>query len=127
MKFRSPTNEPIQVATIFGHVASVTHEWRELPTNLHAKALEAGCECDALSREANQQTNAPPPPSSLPDDRVRVVLAGIKRDPKPGELTASNVPNMNTLAKTLGHSVSRDDVMKIWAELEQAPAETGAV
>jgi hypothetical protein len=123
MKFRSPTNEPIQVSTLFGHTASVSHEWRELPSNLHAKALEAGCECDALSNEANNVQHAPPRESELPVDRVRVVLAAIKRDPKEGDLTASGVPNLNTLSKTVGHTVNRDDVMKIWAELGQATTE----
>jgi hypothetical protein len=62
-------------------------------------------------------------PCELPVDRVRVVLAAIKRDPKEGDLTASGVPNLNTLSKTVGHTVNRDDVMKIWAELGQATTE----
>jgi hypothetical protein len=112
VKFKSPSDTPVYVALLSGHCATVGPEWRELPFNLHRRALEEGCITDNMDEEsiaALTQSAVPQP------DRHQLLVGTIKAmmdDPQPGEFTGAGLPNLKVLCKKAGWNVSREEMMQ---------------
>lgn len=113
MKFKSPTETPVYVALLSGHAAVVGDEFRDLPPNLHRKALELGCITDNMDAETiNARIQ-----EATPNTSNHAILVGIIKNmaanPKEGDFVAStNLPNLKRLAKSAGWSVSREEMMQ---------------
>lgn len=116
IQFRSPTEKPISVSSTFGTCAVVGPEFREIPSGLHRLALELGCISNTMTQESYIPEDAEPRVEGV-DERLRDVLRSMKRAPGPDDFTKSGLPNLVTLAKTLGYGVVRDDVIRVWTEI----------
>ena len=126
MLFSSPTDKPIFVATTDGRTATVPAkgEWTTLPESMHRRAFELGCVVDGMSEGAiNPFYKAAPErvTEEGPNARILEVLREIKASCQPGDLTFSGKPNLTRLAKRAGFGVNRDDVMRMWADLNKTP------
>jgi hypothetical protein len=123
MKFKSPTNTDIYVATTGGICAQVGSEWRDLPAGLHKAAIMAGCVSDNMAEEV---INPPAPVvSSAEFERSTVVATAIKTlleaDGTEG-FTKEGVPNLKVLSKLTGFEVDRSEMLGAWHELNKAAA-----
>jgi hypothetical protein len=121
MKFKSPTNADIYVATTGGICAQVGPEWRDLPAGLHKAAIMAGCVSDNMDPDV---INPPAPVlSSAEFDRAAVVSNSIKTlleaDGVEG-FTAEGVPDLVAVSKLSGFEVDRGEMLKAWNELNKA-------
>ena len=112
MKFKAPGDTPIYVALLSGHCAVIGSEWRELPPMLHRKALEEGCITDNM----DPATAAMKTEAATPAPGNHEILVGIIKDmmanPKQGEFTAADLPNMKVLVKKAGWNVSKEEMMQ---------------
>lgn len=120
LKFRSPTKEPVHVASLLGHIATVGPEWRELPPILHKIAISEGCITDNMvqaSINAKQEGN-----NELddPDFRILKAMADMVAEKNPEDFVKSGAPNLTKLSERVGMSVDRDDMNRLWSEYNKA-------
>lgn len=112
MKFKAPGDTPIYVALLSGHCAVIGSEWRELPPNLHRKALEEGCITDNMDKATlAAKTEAAKPAPSNHEILIRVIK-DMMANPKEGDFTAADLPNMKVLVKKAGWNVSKEEMMQ---------------
>lgn len=122
MKFRSPTDEDMQVALTNGHVAIVPAATEENPQGieLHPRfvreAMSLGCLAEgqvALPPEAKSETRA-----DVITKGLRAMMAGSEAD----DFTKQGLPNLTSLQRRVGFKLMREEVEKIW---ETVRAEAG--
>ena len=112
MKFRSPSETPVYLCLLTGQSAVVGTEWRELPILLHRKALEEGCITDNMDEETIHAKIE----SALPEQSKHEIIVGIIKDmmsnPKEGDFTAADLPNLRRLSLSAGWTVSKEEMMQ---------------
>jgi len=123
MKFKSPTNADIYVATTGGICAQVGSEWRDLPAGLHKAAIMAGCVSDNMAEDV---INPPAPVlTSAQFDREAIITNAVKTlleaDGVEG-FTAEGVPDLDALSKLCGFDVDRGEMLNAWNELNKVVA-----
>lgn len=122
----------IRVTMGDGRVALVGDDWRDLPLDMHNKAVRAGCECrrkDGAGSDSNvgDSGNAGPEPSGTPaparvgtDEAVRKAMIDAINDDPPGlinETTGS--PDPEVIAKYAGFTASREQFNRVWKVLHK--------
>lgn len=118
MKYRSPTGEPLRVATTAGHTAILDDQWQELPKVFHQAALLHGAEVD----QAVTVADAAPPQSAGPTGQdvdaiiERALKVMLERDQE-GDFNAADEPNLKVLSKLAGLRVTREQVSPIYHRL----------
>jgi len=118
MKFKSPTDLPIRIASTSGHVALIGPEWQEIPTSLHHEAILSGCETDQKfkTQESNQGGNTDKSENDLITDALVKMLERDQED----DFTNSGMPNMNIVRGIAGFNASKEDVYGIFGDLKAA-------
>lgn len=129
MKFRSPTEEPIRVASTTGHVLIIGPELREVPPQFVRAAVAEGAVPEGVPVELMQATDKQPAASSK-SDVIRKALIAMSQAAKdgsgaPDEFTANGLPSVPALSKRVGFKVSREDAYEAWEGL-QAEGDDGA-
>lgn len=134
MLFRAPTEEPVRLALLSGHVAIVHRDnegdhapWRALPPHFHQEALARGCECDTqIARADASPIQAGPDAmnqSAGYDDSYRAALVLMIERSEEGDFTKDKLPNISAVTKICGFTAKKEDVLRVWrvmiAEIEQ--------
>ena len=121
MKFKAPGEQPVYIAMLSGHSAVIGNEWRDLPLIMHRKALEEGCVSDNM----DAATIAAKIESAIPEESRHSILMGIVKNmmanPKEGDFTASDLPNLKRLSGTAGWSVSKEEMMQVVNAIANEP------
>jgi hypothetical protein len=121
MKFRAPSDKPVYLCLTSGHSAVIGNEWRELPILLHRKALEEGCVTDNM----DEATIAAKIESAIPEQSKHEILLGIVKEmmanPKEGDFTAADLPNLKRLSGQAGWSVSKEEMMQVVHSISSEP------
>ena len=123
MQFRSPTDEPIRIALLSGHTASVGPQWRELPEVFHHAAMTHGCERDdnhvvpeqkpvEAGKDAMHQTVDI-------DAKYRAALITMISRSQEGDFTAASLPNINTVSSLVGFAATKADVLRVFREMKE--------
>lgn len=117
MKLKSPTETPVKVALLSGHIINVPPEGREVPQKFLADAFKAGClpaEVDAS--EVNEIGSDEPSGK----DRNEIIVESIKQMLEDGaEMTASTgMPNLKDLSRVAGFTVNRNELVDAWNSLQ---------
>ncbi|HSX21512.1 MAG TPA: hypothetical protein VLE97_01905 [Gaiellaceae bacterium] len=121
MRFRAPPEgaDEIHVRTTTGHAAVVGKEWRDLPENLHAHAIRAGCEVDRTA-SAKDSTPKAAKGAEKPLDDKTVIRGAIETLVKKGDaddFTTDGTPKVASVKAASGLNVGKDDVTAVWAEM----------
>lgn len=112
MRFKSPTDTPVQVVLLSGHCAVIGNEWRELPPILHQEAFRKGCISDNMSEsDIAARVESATPGRSNHDILVDAIRAMMDA-PEPGDVTAADLPNLKKLSARVGWSVNREEMMQ---------------
>lgn len=114
MKFRSPTDTPVQVS-VGVHSALVGPEGRELDEHFHKAAYSAGCLTGKMKApEVVENTKG-----EL--DELKAVIKSMIDNPCEGDFTNAGLPDLTVLSKLAGYTVSREDMAAAWYELANTP------
>lgn len=128
MKFKSPNDTPIQVALLSGHTAVVGTEWRDLPINLHRKALELGCITDNMDAATIAQKVEHANPQRSNHDILMDTIKSMMQNPKQGDFTGADLPNLKTLSLKVGWTVKKEEMMRAVQAISDEPdAEDGVI
>ena len=110
MLFKSPTGQPIQVAILTGCCAVVGDEWRELPVDLHRKAIEEGCitsDMDLATINAGQ----PQPSADKSNEQILIeVIKAMMENPEASDFRSDGMPNIKSVIRNCGWTASREEV-----------------
>lgn len=123
MRFRSPTAEPIRVASTNGHVAIIKKEWRELPETLHEAAVKAGAQQEgqpkppAKPKPAVASANASNQVANYDSAYREALTTMISRDVK-GDFTKDSLPNIAAVSKLAGFAAVKEDVLRVFREMK---------
>lgn len=151
MKFRSPRNTPVRVASTTGHIAIVGPEFKELPQALHEEAMRVGCICDQETVQVVDPTkdpypNAPGQGAVQTGGERAIIKAALKsmlldrmespnlrgendEDPR---FTPDGLPRTEYVSKIAAITAEKTDVLSAWDELRSEaltapkPTKTGA-
>lgn len=129
MKFRSPTEKPIRVALLTGHVAIVGREWRELDPIYQREALALGAQADATTienpdvvPEAGEEATRR---ETDGDDAIRKAIIKMLGREEDGDFVASTgLPNVKTVEKLVGFRVTKEQVHGIFREMKNEAEQT---
>ncbi len=112
MKFKAPSDQPVYIAMLSGHSAVIGVEWRELPVFMHREALAAGCITDNMDAETiAAKIDHAAPKDSNHDILVRAIRA-MMDNPKEGDFTNADLPNLKALSKVVGWTVNKEEMMQ---------------
>lgn len=132
MRFRSPSDKPIRVATTDGHIAIIKKDWRELPEALHAEAVAKGAQQEGQPRPPLKPAPAKAGPNASNqvvdyDTAYREALTTmITRDTK-GDFTRDALPNIAVVSKLCGFTAVKEDVLRVFREMKaEADVDTGS-
>lgn len=124
IKFRSPDETTIHVTSLTGHAARVGPDWRELPPMLHKAAIAAGCITDNMTAEAIAATPQPRDPAFNADAAIKAGIVQMLEADKPDEnFTKAGLPNLNVLSHVVGFGVDREQMQKVWAQMQATVTE----
>lgn len=115
MKFKSPTDEPIQLSLTSGHTCVVEPDGTDIDPRFHREAIARNC----IPVGIELPETAPPAPPQF--DRKQVIADGMRtmlESDEEGMFTGSGKPNMKKLDAIVGFKTERDEVEAIWAEVE---------
>jgi hypothetical protein len=131
MKFRSPTDEPVQIRLLTGHTATVTREWQPLDEIFHAAAFEKRCEVDkgGVITPKDVQVQAAENSDGKfaeADDHYRAALTIMLERSEEGDFTQDGLPNLKALTKVIGFTAVREDAYRVYREMvAEAKGEDG--
>jgi hypothetical protein len=126
LKFKSPTDAVIHVASTNGNACRVGPKWREIPPSLVPEAIAAGCisnnmtaaDIDAAANkrageEAFQQRTV-----------IRNAIIAMLEDEehRKTNFTKAGTPAMDALSAKCGFGVDRAMALEVWHEMEDAAA-----
>lgn len=125
MKYRSPTGEPLRVATTAGHTAILGEEWQELQPVFHQAALLAGAEVDKQVTSAKETKPESTGPQAKDTDAIieRALKVMLERD-QDGDFNAADEPNLKVLSKLAGIKITREQVSPIYHRLVEEADDT---
>ena len=122
MRFRAPNDkQEVRVATTAGHIALVGRDWRELPDVLHEHAIKAGCEVDKTLVVATPV--APAASGAAVDQRtdtqkIKDAIRDLQKKGDKEDFTNDGVPKIYSVSNAAGFRVDKEDLLKVWAELQ---------
>jgi len=126
IKFRSPTDEVLHVASTSGHAARIGPEWRELPAILHKAAIAEGAITSNMSKEAIEAVLQS---ASKPFDSREAIKGAIKamleEDDQQENFTTAGLPNLKKLSERCGFNVDREVMQEVWKEVEAEAGDAG--
>lgn len=123
MKFKSPTEKPVYVASTTSVCAWVGPEYRELPACLHREALAKGCITDNMDAASiSEQGQSEPGRINAPEERLRDVLVELSVRGGAEDFTRDGLPDMRKLTKKCGFGVNREDMVRIWQQIRATQA-----
>lgn len=126
MKFKSPTDDAVQLSLTSGHTCVVEPDGTDIDPRFHREAISKGC----IPVGVEMPEIAPPAPPQF--DRKQVIADGMRamlESDEEGMFTAAGKPNMKKLDAMIGFRTEREEVDAIWAEVEaemNASAATGS-
>lgn len=131
MKFRSPTDQPIRVATTDGHVILIGPELREVPNRFVKAAVAEGAIPEGVPVELMQSDKDTQPKADDRDAVIRRALTDMVEAAKdgsgaPDEFTANGLPSVGAVSKRAGFKVSREEAYAAWHELNDDGSDGGA-
>lgn len=95
-----------------GHAAVIGPEWREIPPFMHREALSAGCITDNMDEETiNARMEASKPDKSKHEILVDAIKS-MMLNPKPGDFTGAELPNLKRLSALVGWTVNKEEMMQ---------------
>ena len=122
MKLKSPTDEPVQVALLSGHIIRIPHEGREVPQRFLQDAFKAGCLPVSVDTGAIQG-GADVGGESSGKTRGEIIIGAIKTLLESGaEMTAAGLPNLKELSKVAGFTVERNEMVDAWNAVQEEAA-----
>lgn len=121
MKFYSPFDEPIRVASTTGHVILIDKEPREIPPQFVRQAVAEGAVPEGVPVELMQATDKQPAAADH-DVAIRRALRDMKAaaadgSGAPDEFTANGLPSVPALSKRVGFKVSREQAYAAWEDV----------
>lgn len=127
IRFRSPTDETLYVASTNGHAARIGTAWRELPACLHAEAIAAGAITNNMddATAALQVAKVVPEPAHAADEPAELIRSGIIRMLETDDedaMTKAGAPNLSKLSAEVGFNVDREQMLAVWREMESTAA-----
>ena len=134
MKFKSPTDTPVQVVLLSGHSMNIGPEFEEVADIFINEALARGCLPESTVQApstakveagagAQGQNNDPKA------DYRKAIVTMLDRS-EDGDFTGDGLPNNNAVSKLVGFRAVKEDVLEVFremkAEAEAAEAAKGA-
>lgn len=122
MKFRSPTNQDIQINLLSGHSATVTPEWCDIHPMFHRDALAEGCISDNMSEAAIAAGVVVDGGTSGVDrkGKLRDALEAMILDANKDDFTQSGQPKIGAVRDRVGFGVEREEMMEAWNAISEA-------
>ena len=122
MKLKSPTDEPVQVALLSGHIIRIPPEGREVPQRFLQDAFKAGCLPVSVDASSVQEEDAGNDEGSG-KTRGEIITGAIKTLLESGaEMTAAGLPNLKELSKVAGFTVERNEMVDAWNAVQEEAA-----
>lgn len=123
MQFRSPTDEPLQIALTTGHTTVITPEGNDIPLMFNREAIARGAIPVGIpgAEEALAALNgtAGAPAAGRPQ-AIQAALQAMLDGGEEGDFTEAGKPNLVKLKSRLGFSVTREEVDAAWAIVSSA-------
>lgn len=121
MKLKSLGDKTTQVALLSGHCIVVPPEGRDVPQMFVSEALRCGCVPMGIEEDDVK------PAGNVPEgkEKGQIIVDGIKAMLEADcNLTGAGLPNLKDLAKQVGFTVSREEMVAAW-DVIQKEAEAG--
>ena len=123
MKFRSPTDEAIQIGLTSGHTIVITPDGDDVPPIFRREAIARGAIPVGIpgAEETRAALNgtAGEPAADRPQ-AIQAALQAMLDGGEEGDFTAEGKPNLTKLKGRLGFAVSREEVDAAWAIVSSA-------
>jgi hypothetical protein len=123
IRFKSPTEDSLYVASTLGHAARIGPKWRELPQTLHADAIAAGAITDNMDADtvASQTAKVNPVTGSSETDIQKLIREGIAALLESDDAKAfdkAGIPDLRRLSTQVGFNVERQQMLDVWHAME---------
>lgn len=120
MKFKSPTDEPVQLSLTSGHTCvvqpeSIEPDGTDITPMFHREAIVRGCIPVGI------EIPVTPAPAGPQFDRKKIIADGMRamlESDDEGMFTGAGKPNITKLNAIVGFKTEREEVDAIWAEIE---------
>lgn len=110
MKFRSPTEHPVQLALTTGHTCVIGVEMTEVDKKFHRMAIMQGCLPEGVEPEQIATENAP-----SKDDMILAAVRQIAQAGDHEDALGDGRPKVEAVSKLAGFTVSAADRDAAWA------------
>lgn len=122
MKFKSPTDTPVQIVLLSGHSTNIGPEFEEVADIFINEALARGCLPESTVRTpstakveagagAQGQNNDPKA------DYRKAIVTMLDRS-EDGDFTGDGLPNNNAVSKLVGFRAVKEDVLEVFREMK---------
>lgn len=116
MRFKSPTETPIQIGLTSGHTCSIGPDYVEVDKRFHRQAVAEGAIPEGLEQSTAPSNTAQASKSELIEAAIRAMID----NPKEGDFTADGKPAVPKLSERIGFTLSRDERDTAWAAVSAA-------
>lgn len=120
MKFRAPTDQPIHLALTSGHTAVVTREPVELHAMFAKEAISRGCLPGNLTEEEAVLIATGGQAQDPGFVRLDKLIEGINKmldSSDEANFTNDGRPRVDAVSKTVGFTVTREEVATAWEKV----------
>lgn len=123
MKFRSPTDQPLQIGLTSGHTVVITPEGNDVAAMFRREAIARGAVPVGIpgAEETLAALNgtADAPAADRPQ-AIQAALQAMLDGGEEGDFTGEGKPNLVKLKSRLGFAVTREEVDAAWAIVSAA-------
>lgn len=123
MKFRSPTDEAIQIGLTSGHTIVITPEGDDVPPIFRREAIARGAipvGIPGAEETLAALTGTAGEPVAIRPQAIQAALQAMLDGGEEGDFTETGKPNLTKLKSRLGFAVSREEVDAAWAIVSTA-------
>lgn len=115
MIFRSPTDEPLQIALTSGHTCTISTDGNDVPAIFHREAIARGALPGGIALEDPESDPAFNRKQAIIESLNQMLDGGDEND-----FTNQGKPDLRKLNARLGFQVAREEADSAWTELTAA-------